>query len=170
VAAVVQLVLAALLHLVLIVTGDIVRVGAAAAAAVLAWRWRKRKTGAARTMPPLRQKMARAASPLPQTRRPDATPSETARELPGGLHLPSHGVTAEDVTEVLRSCGASCGKPRATLTRPNDAKGEDHPAAGTGPGLRPGPGQARPQTLIPGEERDATPAHPAARRVYRAFS
>jgi len=43
------------------------------------------KTGAARTMPPLRQKMARAASPPPQARRPDAIPSETARELPARL-------------------------------------------------------------------------------------
>jgi hypothetical protein len=76
VAAVAPLVLAALLHILLIVTGDIVRVGATAAAAVLAWRWRKRKTGAARTKPPLRQKMAR---------RPDAIPGETARELPARL-------------------------------------------------------------------------------------
>ena len=57
-------------------TGVIVRVSATAAAAELAWRWRTRKTGAARVMPPLRQKMARAASPLPQARRPDAYPAK----------------------------------------------------------------------------------------------
>src|SRR6266581_131918 len=76
-------------------------------------------------MPPLGQKMARAASPLPQAQRPDALPSETARELPGALHLHLHGASAEDVTEVLRSCGARCGKP--------------HPA-GTGTGPEAGPG------------------------------
>jgi hypothetical protein len=53
-------------------------------------------------MPPLRQKMARAASPLPQAQRPDAIPSETARELPGALHLHFHGVSAEDVAEIVR--------------------------------------------------------------------
>ena len=85
VAAAAQLVLAALLHLVLIVTGDIVRVGATAAAAVLAWRWRKRKTGAARVMPSLGQKMARAASPLPQARRPDALPGEPHVNYPAAF-------------------------------------------------------------------------------------
>jgi len=82
--------------------GVIVRVSATAAAAELAWRWRTRKTGAARVMPPLRQKMARAASPLPQARRPDALPGETARELPGALVLHFHGVSAEDVAEIVR--------------------------------------------------------------------
>ena len=53
-------------------------------------------------MPPLRQKMARAASPLPQAQRPDAIPSETARELPGALHLHFHGVSAGDVAEIVR--------------------------------------------------------------------
>jgi hypothetical protein len=37
-------------------------------------------------------------------------------------------------------------------------------AAATGPGGTPG------LRLLSGEERDATPAHPAARRVYCAFS
>jgi len=74
--AVAPLVLAALLHLVLIVTGDIVRVGVTVAAAVLAWRWRKRKTGAARVMPPLRQKMARAASPLRRRGAPTPYPAK----------------------------------------------------------------------------------------------
>jgi hypothetical protein len=90
-----------LLRLVPIVMGVIVGVGATALAALLARRWRDRKTSAARAMPPIRQKMVRAASPLPQARRPDALPSETAGELPGGLHLLFHGVSLEDIAAIL---------------------------------------------------------------------
>ena len=87
-------------HLVLIVARVIVCVGALAG--LLVWRWRNWKASAARAMPLiLRQKMARAVSPLPQARRPDALPSETARELPGGLHLHFRGVSLEDIAAVL---------------------------------------------------------------------
>ena len=78
---------AGLLHLVLIVAGVIVGVDATVLAALLVWRWRNWKASAARAMPPIHQKMARAASPFPKARRPPAIPGETARELPGGLHL-----------------------------------------------------------------------------------
>ncbi len=57
---------AGLLHLVLIVAGVIVGVGATVLAALLVWRWRNWKASAARAMPPIHQKMARAASPLPE--------------------------------------------------------------------------------------------------------
>ncbi len=55
-----------------------------------------------RHAPRFAKKMARAASPLPQARRPNALPGETARELPGALLLPFHGVSAEDVAEIVR--------------------------------------------------------------------
>ena len=87
-------------HLVLIVARVIVCVGALAG--LLVWRWRNWKASAARAMPLiLRQKMARAVSPLPQARRPDALPSETARELPGGLHLHFRSVSLVDIAAVL---------------------------------------------------------------------
>jgi hypothetical protein len=77
--------------------------------------------------------------------------------------------TAQAPRTSLRSCGANCRKPRATLARPNDAKGG--PASTWhGAGLRSGPGASPAPDPYRGEERDATPAHPAARRVYRAFS
>ncbi len=43
------------------------------------------KTGAARVMPSLGQKMARAASPLPQARRPDALPGEPHVNYPAAF-------------------------------------------------------------------------------------
>jgi hypothetical protein len=92
---------AALLHLVLIVMGVIVGVVAAATAALLVWRWRKWQASAARAMPLLPRKVARAASPLPQARRPPALPGESAGELPGGLHLHFHGVSLEDIAAIL---------------------------------------------------------------------
>ena len=92
---------AGLLHLVLIVAGVIVGAGATVLPALLVWRWRNWKAGPAHAMPPIHQKMARAASPLPKARRPPAIPGETARELPGGLHLHFHGVSAEDVSAII---------------------------------------------------------------------
>ncbi len=94
---------AGLLHLVLIVAGVIVGVGATVLAALLVWRWRNWKASAARAMPPIHQKMARAASPLPQARRPPPLPSGSARELPGGLHLHFPGVSVEHTAAILAS-------------------------------------------------------------------
>jgi hypothetical protein len=90
-----------LLHLVLAVAGVIVGVGATVLAALLVWRWRNWKASAARAMPPIHQKMARAASPLPKARRPPAIPGETAREPPGGRHPHFHGVSAEDLSAII---------------------------------------------------------------------
>ena len=92
---------AELLRVLLIVAGVIVGVGAASLAGLLAWRWRSRKD-AARAMPPLPRKMARAAQPLPKAQPAHALPTGRQRELPGGLHLHFHGVSAEDVAAILR--------------------------------------------------------------------
>jgi hypothetical protein len=92
---------AALLHLVLIVMGVIVGVATAALGGLLVWRWRNWKASAARAMPPLPRKVTRAASPLPQARRPPALPGKSAGELPGGLHLHFHGVNLEDIAAIL---------------------------------------------------------------------
>lgn len=67
---------------------------------VLAWRWRNRKTSAARVMPSLHQKMAR---PLRRSSMSGAHlpyPSESAYELPGGLHLYFRGVSVEDIAAI----------------------------------------------------------------------
>jgi hypothetical protein len=37
----------------------------------------------------------------PRSAAPDALSSETARELPGGLHLHFHGVSAKDVAAII---------------------------------------------------------------------
>jgi hypothetical protein len=93
---------AELLHVFLIVAGVIVGVGAASLAGLLAWRWRRRHQDAARAMPPLPRKMARAAQPLPKAQPAHALPTGRQRELPGELHLHFHGVSAEDVAAILR--------------------------------------------------------------------
>jgi hypothetical protein len=90
---------AGLLHLVLIVAGVIVGVGATVLAALLVWRWRNWKASAARAMPPIHQKMAPLRAP--EGTAPTRYPGETARELPGGLHLHFHGVSAEDVSAII---------------------------------------------------------------------
>jgi hypothetical protein len=92
---------AELLHVLAIVAGVIVGVGAVGVGGLLAWRWRRPRRDAARAMPPLPQKMARAASPLPQARRPPALPSASARELPGSLHLHFHGVSLEEIAAII---------------------------------------------------------------------
>jgi hypothetical protein len=90
-----------LLHVFLIVAGVIVGVGAASLVGLLAWRWRRWHPDAARAMPPLPRKMARAAQPLPKAQPAHALPTGRQRELPGELHLHFHGVNAEDVAALL---------------------------------------------------------------------
>ena len=63
---------------------------------------RNRKPIAARAMPRLPTEDGVGRFAAPAGRRPDALPSENARELPLGLHLHFHGVDAEDVAEILR--------------------------------------------------------------------
>ena len=99
---------AELLHALIIMTAVIVGVGAAGLVGLLTWRWRRTRLAAARAMPPLPSKLARAAQPLPQARRalPQARratglPAALQNEPPGGLHLHFHGVSAEDVAAIL---------------------------------------------------------------------
>jgi hypothetical protein len=92
---------AELLHVFLIVAGVIVGVGAASLVGLLAWRWRRWHPDAARAMPPLPRKMARAAQPLPKAQPAHVLPAENQRELPGELHLHLHGVSAEDVAAII---------------------------------------------------------------------
>jgi uncharacterized membrane protein YraQ (UPF0718 family) len=92
---------AELVHVLLIVAGVVVGVGAAGLVGLLAWRWRRWHPDAARAMPPLPTKMARAAQPLPKAWPLHALPAESQRELPAELHLHLHGVSAEDVAALL---------------------------------------------------------------------
>jgi hypothetical protein len=96
---------AELLHVLVIVAGVIVGVGAVCVAGLLAWRWRRPRLDAARTAPPsfAEAKAVRAAPPLPKVQRQPGLPSHAQRELPGGVHLHFHGVNAEDVAEILRA-------------------------------------------------------------------
>jgi hypothetical protein len=82
---------AELFHVLLIAAG-VVLVG------LLAWRWRRSDSDAARAMPPLPRKMARAAQPLPGPR----AAIERAPEV--HLHLP--GVSAEDIAAISTSLPA----------------------------------------------------------------
>jgi hypothetical protein len=93
---------AELLHVFLIVAGVIVGVGAASLVGLLAWRWRRWHPDAARAMPPLPTKMARAAQPLPKAWPVHALPTGRQRELPGELRLHFHGVPAEEIAAVIR--------------------------------------------------------------------
>ncbi len=70
---------------------------------LLAWRWRRPRLDAARTMPPAfaKAKVVRAAPPLPRERQAPELTATTGRELPGGLHLHFHGVSAEEVATIL---------------------------------------------------------------------
>ncbi len=90
-----------LVHVLLVAVFIIAGAGAAGVVTLLTLKWRGARADAARIMPPLRQKMVRAASPLPQERRAAQLPAESQRELPGGLHLHFHGVTAEDIAAIL---------------------------------------------------------------------
>jgi hypothetical protein len=83
---------AELVHMLLIVAAVIVGAGAAGLVGLLVWRLRRTRMGAARTMPPLPSKVARAAQPLPQAR--------PAIERPA-VHLHFHGIAPEDVAAIL---------------------------------------------------------------------
>jgi len=85
---------AELLHALIIMTAVIVGVGAAGLVGLLTWRWHRTRLAAARAMPPLPSKLARAAQPLPQPR--------PAIERAPKIHLRLHGITAEDVAAILR--------------------------------------------------------------------
>ena len=97
---------AELLHVFLIVAGVIVGVGAASLVGLLTWRWRRTQADAARAMPPLPSKVARAAQPLPKARPAHALPTGRQRELPGELHLHFHGVPAEEIAAAIRQATA----------------------------------------------------------------
>jgi hypothetical protein len=75
-------------------------VGAAALAALFAWRWRNRKANAARAMPHFRRRW-RGQLAAPEGAAPGCPTGESARELPGGLHLYFHGVSLESVAAIL---------------------------------------------------------------------
>jgi hypothetical protein len=94
---------AELFHVLVIVAGVIVGIGAVCVGGLLAWRWRRPRLDAARTAPPAfaKAKVVRAAPPLPQERQARQLPGVSGRELPGGLHLHFHGVSAEDVAAII---------------------------------------------------------------------
>jgi hypothetical protein len=92
---------AELVHVLLIVAGVTVGVGAAGLAGLLAWQLRRTRVDAARTMPPLPSKMVRAARPLPQARRAGELPAAPQREPPGGLHLHFHGLDAAQIAAII---------------------------------------------------------------------
>jgi hypothetical protein len=93
--------LAELVHVFLIVAGVVVGVGAASLEGLLAWRWRRWHQDAARAMPPLPSKVARAAQPLPKAQPARVLPAERQRELPTEVHFHLHGVSAEDVAAII---------------------------------------------------------------------
>jgi hypothetical protein len=92
-----------LFHVLVIVAGVIVGVGAVCVGGLLAWRWRRPRLDAARTAPPAfaQAKVVRAAPPLPRERQAPELTSTPGRELPGGLHLHFHGVSAEDFAAII---------------------------------------------------------------------
>jgi uncharacterized membrane protein YraQ (UPF0718 family) len=91
---------AELLHLLVIVLAAVAVLGAAGLAGLLAFRVRRKLEDAARAGPPNLgavsplHRTARAARPLPGPR--------PAIEAPRQVHLHFHGVTAEDVAELIR--------------------------------------------------------------------
>jgi hypothetical protein len=93
---------AELVHVLLIAAGVVVGVGAAGLVGLLTWRWRRTQADAARAMPPLPTKMARAAQPLPKAWPVHALPAESPRELPAEVHFHLHGVSAEEIAAILR--------------------------------------------------------------------
>jgi Protein of unknown function (DUF2637) len=56
--------------------------------------------------------MLRAAPPLPQARRNPELPAPPGRDLPGGIHLHFHGVSAQDIAAILRSQDGPSGNDR----------------------------------------------------------
>lgn len=93
---------AELVHVLLIAAAVIMPVGAAGLVGLLMWRWRRTQADAARAMPPLPTKMARAAQPLPKAWPVHALPAEFPRELPAEVHFHLHGVSAEEIAAILR--------------------------------------------------------------------
>jgi hypothetical protein len=89
-----------LLHVLVIVAGVIVDVGAVCVGGLLAWRWRHPRLDAARTTAPALS-VVRAAQPLLQEPATPALPGGPGRQPPGGLHLHFHGVQAEDVAAII---------------------------------------------------------------------
>jgi hypothetical protein len=93
---------AELLHVVLIVVFIVACTGAVGVVALLALKRRRVRAGvAARTLPPPPPTVVRAAPPLPQEQRAGELPREPQRELPSGLHLHFHGISAEDVAAII---------------------------------------------------------------------
>jgi hypothetical protein len=83
-----------LVHVLLVVAVVVAGVTGAGLVAFIAWRWHHcRQPDAARAIAPP-PGVARAAQGLSQPR--------PAIEQPGELHLHLHGVTAEDVAEIMR--------------------------------------------------------------------
>jgi len=90
---------AELLHIVLIVAGVIVGVGAVSLGGLLAWRWRHSQSDAARS------DAARAIALPPRVvRAAQAAPQRRAIEAAGQVHIHHHwhGVTAEQIAAILR--------------------------------------------------------------------
>jgi hypothetical protein len=83
-----------IVYVLMIVVAVLAGVGAAGVVGVVLWRWRHPRPDAARAaaLPP---RVARGAPPPPEPQRP-------AIEQPAELHLHLHGVSAEDVAEILR--------------------------------------------------------------------
>lgn len=92
-----------LVHVLVIVAGVIVGLGAVCVGGLLAWRWRRPRLDAARTAPPAfaTAKAVRAAPPPPQERQVPELPAAPRRELPGGLHLHFHGVNLEHIAAII---------------------------------------------------------------------
>jgi hypothetical protein len=70
-------------------------IASAIAGGLLARRCRHSRLDAARIMPRPLRKVVRAAPPPPQRQAP-GLPAAPRRELPGGLQLHVHGLSAED--------------------------------------------------------------------------
>jgi hypothetical protein len=81
-----------IVYVLMIVVAVLVSAGAAGAVGVLIWRWHHPRPIAVRAVQA--PKSVGAAQPLPEPPR--------AIEPGGQLHLHFHGVTAEDVAEILR--------------------------------------------------------------------
>jgi hypothetical protein len=122
---------AVLLHLVLIVVGVIVGESVTAVGACSRGGGATGRQARPASCPPIHQKMARAASPLPQARRPPAIPSETARELPVGLNFALPWRELEDIAAIL----AREAPPGPDGNRPGVPQQEWEPAHTHTPGV-----------------------------------
>jgi len=84
------------------VAGVLAGVDITSLAGLFLWRWRRPRLDVARITPPTSAKVMRAALPLTPTRHAPQIPAAPGRDIPGGLHLHFHGVSAEEVAEILR--------------------------------------------------------------------